>query len=185
MKTGKTKGIAPWNKGKKCPQISRRMAGRKISDEIRKRMSEAKKRNPTKYWLGKERPEMKVQKYALGYKHTEEAKKKISEASKGNKYCLGLIQSKETIRKRVDKFIGEKHWKWKGEDVGYRSLHHWVIRNLGKAKRCSICGKEGTGREIHWANIDHKYRRNTEDFIEMCAECHGEYDKKNNLRRRK
>jgi hypothetical protein len=38
-------------------------------------------------------------KYGLGRKHTEQAKKKMSEASKGNKNCLGRVTSEETKRK--------------------------------------------------------------------------------------
>ena len=33
---------------------------------------------------------------------------------------------------------------------------------------------------IHWANIDHKYRRNLDDWIGLCAKCHRRYDIENN-----
>ena len=36
---------------------------------------------------------------STGKKHTEEAKRKISESNKGNKYCLGRIVSEETREK--------------------------------------------------------------------------------------
>lgn len=49
--------------------------------------------------MGKENP-------FYGRKHTEESKKKISEAKKGNKGCLGRFMSEETRRK-----IGEAN-KW-------------------------------------------------------------------------
>lgn len=49
--------------------------------------------------MGKENP-------FYGRKHTEESKKKISEANKGNKGCLGRFMSEETRRK-----IGEAN-KW-------------------------------------------------------------------------
>jgi group I intron endonuclease len=39
-------------------------------------------------------------------RHTDDAKRKISQASKGNKYCLGLVQSKETIAKRQASMAG-------------------------------------------------------------------------------
>lgn len=41
----KKTGRIPWNKGKKTPE------------ETRKKQSLAKKKNPTRYWLGKKRPE--------------------------------------------------------------------------------------------------------------------------------
>ena len=49
---------------------------------------------------------------------------------------------------------------------------------------CEMCGKSGLkGRQIQWANIDHKYRRVLDDYIHMCAKCHGEYDRIHNLRK--
>ncbi len=30
---------------------------------------------------------------------------------------------------------------------------------------------------IHWANISHKYKRDLDDWIEMCVPCHKAYDK--------
>ena len=74
---------------------------------------------------------------------------------------------------------GENSCFWKGEKANYRSIHTWVTLQKGKAKKCSQCGK--TGDRIHWANIDHKYRRNLEDYIEWCASCHKIHDLKNGL----
>lgn len=116
---------------------------------------------------------------------SEEALRKIRKRMMGNKRALGFIQSEETIKKKIKNIIGKKNKNWKGAKVGYGALHTWVRRKLGKAKKCSICGKEGKGKEMNWANIDHKYRRNVKDFMEICSTCHGEYDKDNNLRKRK
>lgn len=120
---------------------------------------------------------------------SEETRKKISKALKGNK---GLIGNANVLKKWREKngvwnkglkgFLGgEKHWKWQGDKVGYYALHIWVRKILGKAKKCSKCGKEKG--MIHWANKDHKYKRDANHFIEFCPTCHGEYDKKNNLRK--
>jgi len=74
--------------------------------------------------------------------------------------------------------IGKKHFAWKGNKVSYRGLHQWVIRKKGYPKICSKCGKLVLNhRFIHWANIDHKYRRNLNDFISLCKSCHTIYDK--------
>ena len=74
---------------------------------------------------------------------------------------------------------GEKNPRWKGDDVGYRSLHIWVENKLGKPIKCKFCGKKGKGRQIHWANKDHKYKRNIKDWIPLCSSCQGKYDKAN------
>lgn len=72
---------------------------------------------------------------------------------------------------------GTKHWSWKGENVGYRGLHYWLHRVKGIPKKCIFCGKlRTTPKSIQWANIDHKYHRNPNDYIALCASCHKLYD---------
>jgi len=72
-----------------------------------------------------------------------------------------------------------RHNCWKGDKVGYRALHHWVERWLGKPTKCEYCGKDGlTGRQIHWANISGNYLRKLTDWIRLCSLCHGKYDSK-------
>jgi len=63
----------------------------------------------------------------------EESKKKISEAAKGNKYCLGQKQSEYTINKRVSKLIGKKH------PSGYKLTdeHKEIIRKTHTGKKAS------------------------------------------------
>ena len=93
---------------------------------------------------------------------SEETKKKMSDSQKGIKrpYCCG-----------------ENHWEWKGKNVGYRALHHWVIRKLGKAIICEHCGKvKTTPKSIQWANKSHKYKRDLNDWISLCVKCHKHYD---------
>jgi len=84
--------------------------------------------------------------------------------------------------KRNLKISNEKHWNWKGDDVGYQGIHRWVYSNKGIPKKCKFCGKEyTTPKSIHWANIDHKYRRVLDDYISLCTSCHKLYDLKNGL----
>ena len=105
------------------------------------------------YWLGKKMPEemkKKMSEYRKGRKFSEEHKKRISEAMKG-----------------------EKHRLWKGEKVGYKSLHQWLQRELGKADICYFC--ESTFN-VEWANKSHKYIRDLNDWIKLCKKCHHKYD---------
>jgi hypothetical protein len=141
-----------------------------------------------------------------GYKHSEETKKKIglanSIALKGKKRHplseehkrklslskKGIIFSEEhkkklSIKRKSLNIIGNKVWNWKGDNVNYRDLHNWVNRWKGRPIKCEQYGKEGKGREIHWANIDHNYRRVLDDYIALCYKCHGHYDKINKLRK--
>lgn len=76
--------------------------------------------------------------------------------------------------------LGENHFAWKGNKAGYRSIHTWIQNKLGKAIKCKYCGKESNGHKIHWANINHKYKRELTDWISLCASCHGKHDKEIN-----
>jgi hypothetical protein len=97
-----------------------------------------------------------------GFKMSEETKKRVSESKKG-------------------KIPSEQNFFWKGENAKYGARHMWIILHKGKPNHCSFCGKtELRPRQYNWANIDHKYRRNLDDYIRLCASCHQKYDIENN-----
>lgn len=76
---------------------------------------------------------------------------------------------------------------WKGDDVGYKSIHDWVRRYKTKTGICTHCRKDKgtlTGHATQWANIDALYRRNLDDYIELCPSCHKRYDLVYNAGRR-
>ena len=73
--------------------------------------------------------------------------------------------------------IEEKQPNWKGDDVGYEGLHCWVRKHLGRPDRCEFCGKDKLkDKQIHWANKNHKYKRDLKDWLRLCFQCHREYD---------
>lgn len=79
----------------------------------------------------------------------------------------------------------EKNPCWKGDEVGYRALHHWVGRRLGKPSFCEECKRtkppEGLGKTrsyFHWANISKSYRRDVKDWKRLCYKCHKIFDKR-------
>lgn len=78
----------------------------------------------------------------------------------------------------------ENHPLWKGVGASYESKHGFVSKNLGKArdKRCFYCGISGKDKRLEWANIDHKYSRNTGDYLPLCCSCHYHWDVSHNLR---
>ena len=89
----------------------------------------------------------------------------------GNGFQTGNIpwnKDKEYLAVR-----GEKNPFWKGDDVSYHTLHHWIQRWLGKVKECVYCGNENN---IQWASISHKAKRDLSDYIPLCAKCHSGYD---------
>lgn len=63
-------------------EIKAKIKGRKFSEEHRKKLSEAKKKNPSMYWLGKSRDEETKQKVSEGLKNYHaDQKQQSSECS--------------------------------------------------------------------------------------------------------
>lgn len=78
---------------------------------------------------------------------------------------------------KLSKEANTKEW---GEKR-YSARHTWVRKNLPKPTKCESCGKENlTANKIHWANKDHKYSQNKEDWMALCRPCHAKYDMDHN-----
>ena len=102
--------------------------------------------------------------------------------------CAKIAKSKigkkipEEVREKISKtlirmYLGEKRIRWLGDKAGYKSLHVWVTRHLGRPDTCEHCGKSGlSNRRIHWANKSHKYLRDLTDWLRLCVPCHRKYD---------
>lgn len=71
---------------------------------------------------------------------------------------------------------GESNHKWKGGQVGYRALHYWIERQLGKASKCNRCPSDSN--RFHWHNLSGDYRRDISDWESLCAKCHKKEHKK-------
>lgn len=59
----------------------------------------------------------------------------------------------------------------------YSNLHSWVYKTLGRPMICKNCKKEvKEGSKIHWANISRNYKKDINDWIRLCSNCHVKYD---------
>jgi len=87
-------------------------------------------------------------------------------------YC-----SDDCKHKSFTPFFWEDNYQWKWDNITYRTIHRWVENNKWKAIVCSKCWKTKEEWMIHWSNIDHKYRRNLDDYVSLCVKCHKAYDK--------
>ena len=74
-------------------------------------------------------------------------------------------------------------YKWLGDKISIRGVHTWIERQKGKPQVCEHCGATRKEKWLHWSNIDHKYRRNLDDYISLCVPCHIKYDVKYNNRK--
>ena len=119
---------------------------------------------------------------------TKEHKEKIGKNNA--RYWTGKSLSKETREKisqsRRGKLLKEKNPSWKGDEVGYSGLHVWIRKELGSANKCEnpeckyprIVNKKYTTKAsgYEWANKSGKYKRDVNDFIQLCTSCHKKYD---------
>ena len=90
------------------------------------------------------------------YKHSAESRIKMSKHRKG-------------------KMVGADHFAWKGESVGYFSLHSWVRRHFVVPKSCEECGTNYSP-QFNWAMKHGTRSRNRTDWIYLCRKCHIRYD---------
>lgn len=122
-----------------------------------------------------------------GFHHTKEAKRRIRKAQLGNRHQLGKKQSEELKTKRGLYNLGSEHHCWKGAEVGYDGLHHWLKRMRGVATKCEnpdcIYPRKNTRGKImlrpkryNWANKSHEYKRDLNDWVQLCVSCHKSYD---------
>ena len=95
-----------------------------------------------------------------GYHHTKEAKNKISLSKLG--------------KSRPD-ITGENNINWKEDLYSVDAVHKWLKHIKGSASKCSL-NKLHVSTKYEWCNLDHKYRRNINDYIELCHHCHVLYD---------
>lgn len=137
--------------------------GYKMSDATKEKIRAWRLANPLSEYQLQRMRETRVN-GMKGKKHSEKTKKKMRKTAllNGNKPPVGLA---------------EKNHNWKGDKAGYWAIHKWVVKEKGNPDTCEHCKKSGLHRnQIHWANINHKYRRRLEDFIRLCQSCHRKYD---------
>lgn len=91
---------------------------------------------------------------------------------------FGKHLSEEAKRKLSLIHIGQQNPMWKGDNVGYFSLHEWVINRLKRPEVCSSCHQKKT---VELSNISGKYKRDLSDWEWLCRKCHmvqdGRYEK--------
>ena len=122
-----------------------------------------------------------------GHKLSKESLKKLSKSNTGKHHTEATKQKIRETNIRIGKTPPSNYGKFKeteGENVKLRSstyvaIHQWIVREKGRPNKCEHCGTEDAKR-LEWANIDHKYKRNTDDYIRLCTKCHREYDKEIN-----
>ena len=88
-----------------------------------------------------------------------------------NKNTIGVMKKNKTSFKKGQN-KEEKNVNWKGDNVGYRSIHEYVERRKEKPNECDYCGKENCRLELSFDHSLGKHTRNIEDYKYLCSKCH-------------
>lgn len=110
-----------------------------------------------------------------GRKHSASTIKKISLSRTGQpSYWKGKRNPTKGIPR--PNISNENSPLWKGSGAKYKAIHMWVGRHKGRASshKCTYCSNKA--RE--WSNLDHRYKRNLDDYVPVCSKCHFAYDSK-------
>ena len=160
------------------------MARYVMTDETRKRMSEAAKRRctPEERQLRRDRYETKLPTEDIKRMYCDESMTQTEIAA-----IFGVTQKiiwrhmrNYGIKARVAakrNQRGENNHCWKGDDASYKAFHQRLKLNRGEARTygCSVCGTHDTNEKYDWANLTGKYG-DMNDYAPMCRKCHRRYD---------
>lgn len=178
------------NRAKKRKNIPR-------SEEVKKKIS-ATKKGVKQPWVSERQRGEKNHMYGrtgekhhnYGKKHTEEARKKMSDKLKGrvawNKGLTGIYsqEQKEKMRQRCKQRIGELAPNWKGgitKTRGRSEYSEWRKEVFKRDKHtCQICGQIGGDLEAHHIRRISRHKDWAYDLcngITLCKKCHREIRK--------
>lgn len=117
---------------------------------------------------------------------------KIGNALRGVPKSPEHIIAASTARKGVPSLSirGENHHSWKGNNVGYSSMHDWIRLRLPCPATCTKCGvanykihhtmSNGNTYDtnyLHLSNKSGQYTRQLEDWWYVCPKCHSAHDR--------
>lgn len=101
---------------------------------------------------------------------TAQHKKRIRLALQGKQNALGFRHTQEAKKRISESHTGSGNPAWKGDSVGYGALHSWVRRRLPNSGFCSDCGQKK--KRLDLANISQEYKREVGDWEWLCRKCH-------------
>lgn len=163
------------------------------SEETKKRISLAKKANPTRYWLGKKRSEETKKKVSISKKGVKTGKRKVSRTEEHIEKLrlarLGSVTSLETKMKLSFAQRGERGSNWQGgvskeNKVLRNRIEYRLWREAVFARdnwTCQVCHTKGVFLNAH--HIEHfakvpELRVTISNGITLCKDCHKAVHKK-------
>lgn len=130
----------------------------------------------------------KMRKAGLRRLHTKESRKKISESRKGKPLS---INHRTAIANGVTRFYKEQVCGPSMRNTSiYINIHCWIRNKKGRPDHCDICGLQEKPKGVRaknyfqWSNKSNTYRRELDDWWQLCIRCHRLYDFHVKIRRR-
>lgn len=118
----------------------------------------------------------------LEYFHSEKRNKnglrgccRICKRENDKQYRINQYENRVKNRRDFRRRFKEKY------GCNYNALHKWINSHKTKTGICMICNEK---KETVWSNIDHSYRKDLEDWKELCFQCHEIYDRNINNKNR-
>lgn len=82
----------------------------------------------------------------------------------------------KVMREMTRKESESKNRNWKGDNVGYGAIHHWLRVNF-KNEKCENPNCSRKSKTLDWClKKGKRYERRRENFIRLCRSCHCKYD---------
>jgi hypothetical protein len=145
------------------------LKGKHFSEEHKRKLSESHKGKQLS-----EETKRKMSDVHRGKHFSDEHRKKISKAKKGKNHPMYGKHLSEEWKQRISESLKEEnHPAWKGDEVGYRSLHQWIQSRKPKPEVCEMCNHF---EPKHLSNVTGEYKRDVNDFQWLCVPCHKIYD---------
>jgi len=114
---------------------------------------------------------------------SQEEKKLVSERMLGNQHAKGYKHTAEAKNRMSVNRSGVKHWAWKEDAASYSAFHKWLVKNFGSADSCQNKRCPQTSKLFDYALISsyqHSHKR--ESYLTLCRQCHMSYDFSNRIR---
>lgn len=99
----------------------------------------------------------------------------FSKFVKGHKVRVGMKHPLSFVEGRKN----EGNPLWKGDKASVKGIHCWIRDNFAKTGVCESCKEY---KRTDWSNKDHKYKRERNEWQELCRSCHQKYDYSHGLR---
>lgn len=95
------------------------------------------------------------------------------------------ISTKHIVGAKISESLrgkfGEESRRWLGDKAKIKAIHMWIYKHYGLATRCDKCGNNNASK-YEWSNISRTYKREMEDWWQLCISCHRKYDHPKNRR---